>query len=157
MKFFLILLILLFVLTFSMPAQSIYFDLGIGSRVGMGIKTGIGPISNLPIYFVGDLSTASLVRDNRDYGNGFLGLGAIFYPIQLIQLGLSLGYTPIIHKYGEKGSFGMSSSLAFDIGGRNYGILIGTKVFISVHGNLQISGSGLFIGFASRERVARKK
>jgi hypothetical protein len=141
--------------TFSTFAQSLYFDFGNNSSAGWGIRTGIGPILNIPVYFVGEFSALHFNTENEGNGIGFLGMGAVYYPISFIQLGLSFGLAPIIQNPNDQLHSGMSFSFAFDIGGRNVGFLLGTKGFLAFNENINFSGPGYFIGIANRKRVAK--
>jgi len=127
-----ILAFLIFILPSFVSAQGFYLDAGLGvdynlttiiynekyiknsyfSYMGFnfGFKAGYGPFSNIPIYFV--------VGYENLYGP--IGLGVIFYPISLIQLGTSLGLTIDM-------GFAWDTSIAIDFGRSNHGLLIGLK------------------------------
>jgi len=128
-----ILAFLIFVILSSfVSAQGFYLDAGLGvdynistiiyndenindsyfSYMGFnfGFKAGYGPFNNIPIYFV--------VGYENIYGP--IGLGAIFYPIPFIQLGVSLGFTIDM-------GFAWDTSVAIDFGKNNHGLLIGLK------------------------------
>jgi len=128
-----------FILIFPFPVfcQGLYLDIGLGvdynistiiyneddidnsyfSYFGnsIGFKAGYGPFSDIPIYFV------------FGYENiyGPIGPGVIFYPIPLIQSGLSIGF-PIDIFSGDWG-FAWDTSIAIDLGRNNHGILLGIK------------------------------
>jgi hypothetical protein len=113
-------------------AQGFYFDIGFGvdynlttiiynddeiknsnfSYTGLnpGLKAGYAPFSSIPIYFI--------IGYENIYGP--IGLGVIFYPIPLIQLGSLLGLTI------DKG-FAWDISAAIDLGKNNHGVLLGIK------------------------------
>jgi len=78
--------------------------------INIGFKAGYGPFNNTPVYFV--------VGYENIYGP--IGLGAVFYPIPLIQLGASLGLTIDM-------GFAWDISTAIELGRSNHGVLIGLK------------------------------
>ena len=124
--------IIFFILSSFVSAQGFYLDAGLGvdynlttiiyddehiknsnfSYMGFnfGFKAGYGPFSDIPIYFV--------VGYENIYGP--IGLGVIFYPIPLIQLGTSLGLTIDM-------GFAWDISTAVELGKNNHGVLIGLK------------------------------
>jgi len=176
----------------SVSAQGFYFDIGFGiggsstkvngidisstfygvDELGaeLGLKAGYGPIANLPIYIVGELSSAGhRIFDSHNYlqlNSYLLGPGIIFYPIPLIQLGLSLGYSWISNQtdihgvvaYESDGGFAWNISAAVDLGSDNHGCLIGLKYFGATnkvkisHAEQQISFFGVFIKYAFRQK-----
>jgi hypothetical protein len=113
-------------------AQGFYFDAGLGvdynltmiiyndedihnsnfsyMGINLGFKAGYGPFSGIPVYFV------------AGYENiyGPIGLGVVFYPIPLIQLGSSLGLTIDM-------GFAWDISAGIEFGKRNHLFLIGLK------------------------------
>ena len=128
-----ILAFLIFIILSSfVSAQGFYLDTGLGvdynlttiiyndeninnsnfSYMGFnfGFKAGYGPFSDIPIYFA--------VGYENIYGP--IRLGAIFYPIPLIQFGTSLGFTIDM-------GFAWDLSTAIELGRSNHGVLIGLK------------------------------
>ena len=115
-KYFIIGVLFLLVL-FSVNAQGLYFDIGIGfggaitkldginvsslvgnvkeSVVDLGFKAGYGPIANIPLYIVGTLGgIGHRLDDGLDwlqFNSYIIGPGVIFYPIPLIQIAGSIG------------------------------------------------------------------
>jgi hypothetical protein len=119
------------ILSSLISAQGLYFDIGLGvdydittiiynddiensifSYMGynIGFKAEYEPFSDTPIYFV--------IGYENIYGP--IGIGAIFYPIPLIQLGLSLGLTIDM-------GFVWDISTAINFGKNNHGVLLGIK------------------------------
>jgi len=110
-----------------------------GYGLGGGLKIGYGPIGNIPVYAVAVVGSEGLSSDIIGYG--FYGLGAIFYPIPLIQLGASLGVASTGYNYyilkstmpenytenDEKVGFGWNISAAVDLGKGNHGLLLGLQ------------------------------
>jgi hypothetical protein len=127
MKKIVLVVIFLIILPFCVFAQGFYFDIGptIGyadneysiTYIDLGLKAGYGPFGNTPVYVVAEA--------------GYLcGSGIIFYPIRLIQLGASLGFTWFLpENYG----FGWNVSVAIDLGRRNHGFLMGFRYFGAVN------------------------
>jgi len=105
--------------TFSISAQGIYFDIGLGFGFGqteidgtnvtdsmvlgfkefggeVGLKLGYGPIAGISLYIVGEFSGITHVIkgfDDLQCTSVLIGPGIIFYPIPLIQFGASIGYS----------------------------------------------------------------
>jgi hypothetical protein len=146
-------------------AQDIYFDGGLevgmrtlkidgvdngtDSDVGLGLKIGYGPMTeDLPLYVVGMITTG---EDSTRWTMGelsinarapyFFGAGVLFYPIPLIQVGASVGYsygylTSSIVSYDPTGSvdgYGFDASIALDFGDDTKGCLIGFKYFYTAN------------------------
>jgi len=153
----------------------------IGSDIG--IKIGFGPLGNVPIYIVGDFNTNILFNnsEDRNYTANNLGLGVIFYPLPLVQLGASFGVNllPDFARFFETPpntftndtGFGWNVSAAIDLGKRNHGILIGLKYFgainswaqtykdnisdsmIATEGTLQTTSFTVFTKYAFRRKT----
>jgi len=176
----------------SVFAQGFYFDIGLGiggsstkingidisstfygvDELGgeLGLKAGYGPIGNKPIYVVGELSgSGHRIFDSHNYlqlNSYLIGPGIIFYPIPLIQLGLSLGYSWISNQtdlpgfvmYGSDEGFAWNISAAVDLGRGNHGCLIGLKYFGATnklkisYAEQQASFLGVFIKYAFRQK-----
>jgi hypothetical protein len=101
------------------------------------VAEGYTVISSYLLSGLPDSGSSSFVQQGESY---FAGLGVIFYPIQLIQLGASLGYSSTMYFFNEHsnlrygvfdtnflGSFGWSISGAIDFGKNNHGFLIGLR------------------------------
>jgi len=181
----------------SASAQGVYFDIGLGFGSGSTkidgnnvfnelnsyssveeleldltiFKLGYGPFDNTSIYAVLELSgMAHRIYDNSDYiqYNSYLfGPGIIFYPIPLIQLGASLGYSWVANQTNlpltmdeSDGGFAYNISGAVDFGGGNHGLLIGLKYFSATNElksskvDQNSSMIGFFIKYAYRHKVA---
>jgi hypothetical protein len=122
---------------FYVNAQSVYFDVGLGADynistiiyneddinnsyfsymgINLGFKAGYCPFNNLPLYFV--------IGYENIYGP--IGPGVVFYPIPLVQLGLSFGL-PIGFFSGNFG-FAWDTSFGVNLGKNNHGVLFGIK------------------------------
>jgi hypothetical protein len=181
---------------FSINAQGFYFDMGLGvggawtkldgtdisdtfksagvdfKEIGidLGLKAGYGPIANIPLYIVGTIGgLGHRLDDGSDYlqfNSCIIGPGVIFYPISLIQLAGSVGFSFVSNQtslpmemYKSKGGFAGDVSVAVDLGKGNHGCLIGLKYFGAIN-TLETSGadqnsSGLcvFVKYAYRHKV----
>jgi hypothetical protein len=197
MKKVIVLGTLLVMVSLSVSAQGFYFDIGLsigkgwtevegidmvdaleGSgisvdelAVDIGLKAGYGPFGNIPLYVVGELGgMGHRIYDSSDYvqfNSYIIGPGVIFYPIPLIQLGLSLGYSWVSNQadisgftmYNSKGGFAWNISAAFDLGRGNHGCLIGVKYF-NANNTLRTSNAdekasmvGIFIKYTYRKKA----
>lgn len=136
----------IFLVFLSMPifTQGLYLDIGIndiGLRirsteddaysnfgVSTGLKAGYGPFGNTPLYLVGELVYSVSFKvgyDDESQASWFVGPGIIYYPIPLIQTGLTLGYSQQnFYSYSSPG-FGWNISAAIDFGKSNHGCLLG--------------------------------
>lgn len=188
----LIITILLLIFASSITSQNLYFDIGLGMGQGktqldgnnvsnliigsvdeacvdLGIKLGIGPIANTPIYIVGVLSgIGHRFYDTNAYiqfNSYILGGGIVFYPVPLIQLGVSAGYSFVnnmsdlpIAFYDSKSGYGGDISIALDLGGKSHGCLIGAK-YTMTKNTLEVSGAeqessllSIFVRYAFRNK-----
>ena len=116
--------------------------------VSMLLKAGYGPFGNAPVYTVFDfnyliLTSTGLGDDNNDIFSDmsiFAGFGILYYPIRLIQLGASLGWSGAVYSYWENNNtstfsqvyalsngFGWNILAAFDFGLGDYGCLMGLQ------------------------------
>lgn len=193
MKRFLVTGILFLVVLFSTNAQGFYFDIGLGiggawtkldgidvsdalgsgiTEVGvdLGLKAGYGPISNIPLYIVGTFGgIGHRLDDGLDwlqFNSYLIGAGVIFYPIPLIQLAGSLGFSWVGNQtslpgvmYNSLGGFAGDISVAIDLGRRNHGCLIGLRYFGSVN-DLEVtrvkqntSALAVFVRYAYRHKI----
>jgi hypothetical protein len=187
----------LIMVSLSVFAQGFYFDIGLGIGKGwtkidgsdivdelknagvnvselsfdFGLKAGYGPFGNIPVYVVGELAgMGHRIWDSSNYmqfNSYIIGPGVIFYPVPLIQLGLSLGYSfisnqtdiPGMTMYDGKGGFAWNISAAFDLGKGNHGFLLGLKYF-GANNTLKVSNAeeqasmiGVFIKYAYRKKA----
>jgi hypothetical protein len=151
-------------------------DAGINSSevyevaVDVGFKAGYGPLGNMPLYIVGEIGgMGHRIYDSFNYiqfNSYIIGPSVIFYPIPLIQLGLSVGYSyvanqtdmPIIMS-GSKSGVAYNISAAIDLGKGNHGCLIGVKYF-NANNTLAVSNVnekaamvGIFIRYTYRKKV----
>jgi hypothetical protein len=181
---------------FSVSAQGFYFDIGLGvggawtkldgtdvsetfksagadfTEIGvdLGLKAGYGPIANIPFYIVGTIGgIGHRLDDGSDYlqfNSYIIGPGVIFYPIPLVQLAGSIGFSFVANQtslpmsmYKSKGGFAGDVSVAVDLGRGNHGCLLGLKYFGATN-TLEISGadqnsSGLcvFVKYTYRHKM----
>ena len=179
--------------TLTVSAQGFYFDIGLGLGKGwikingnevnnlgsgvseiavdIGLKAGYGPFGAIPIYIVGELGgIGHRFFDSYNYiqfNSYIIGPGILFYPIPLIQLGLSFGYSFISNQtdipgfefYDGKGGFAWNISAAFDLGKGNHGCLIGIKYF-NANNTLETSNAkenasmvGVFVKYTFRHKA----
>jgi hypothetical protein len=181
----------------ALSAQGFYFDIGLGFgkawtvvdgydiakelksvdsninelAIDLGLKAGYGPFGNVPLYVVGELGgIGHRIYDSSDYiqfNSYIIGPGVIFYPIPLIQLGLSIGYSFVANQtdipgyllYDSKGGFAWNISAAVDLGKGNHGCLIGIKYFnannILETSNVDEKSSfiGVFVKYTYRKKA----
>jgi hypothetical protein len=196
MKRTIVLGILLVIVSLSVSAQDFYFDIGLGlgkgwteiegvdmvdalkdsgvnvdeMAVDIGLKAGYGPFGNIPFYVIGELGgMGHRIYDSSNYiqfNSYIIGTGVIFYPISLIQLGLSIGYSFVANQtdmpmimYDSKGGFAWNISAAIDLGKGNHGCLIGVKYF-NANNTLEVSNGdekasiiGIFIKYTYRTKA----
>ncbi|MDR1390348.1 MAG: hypothetical protein LBJ31_10295 [Treponema sp.] len=196
MKKAVVLVILFVLISLPVSAQGFYFDIGLGFGKGwtkvegvdmvdalndagagadeiavdIGLKAGYGPFGNIPLYVVGELAgMGHRIYDSSNYiqfSSYIIGPGVIFYPIPLIQLGLSAGYSFVSNKtdmpmtmYDSKSGFAWNVSAAVDLGRRNHGCLIGLKYF-NANNTLKTSNAdekasmvSIFIKYAYRKKA----
>jgi hypothetical protein len=190
--------IFLVMVLFSINAQGFYFDIGLGiggawtkldgtdvadtfnsagvdfTEIGvdLGLKAGYGPIANIPLYIVGTIGgVGHRLDDGSDYlqfNSYIIGPGVIFYPLPLIQLAGSFGFSFVANQtslpvdmYRSKGGFAGDISVAVDLGGGNHGCLIGLNYFGAAN-TLETSGaeqnsSGLcvFVRYTYRQKIKK--
>jgi hypothetical protein len=136
-----------------------------------GLKAGYGPIGGMPLYIVGELAgMGHRIYDSSAYiqfNSYIIGPGIIFYPIPLIQLGASIGYSWVSNdtdlswrRYlvDSDSGFAWNISAAVDFGKSNHGFLIGIKYFYA-NNTLEITNAeqkesmvGVFIKYAYRHK-----
>jgi len=183
---------LFFMGLFTVNAQGFYFDIGIGfggavtklngidvsSSVGnvteigvdLGLKAGYGPIADMPLYAVGTIGgIGHRMDDGGDYlqfNSYIIGVGVIFYPIPLIQIAGSIGFSFVGNQtslpmvmYKSNGGFAGDISVAVDLGKKNHGCLIGIRYFGALN-ELEISGAeqstsyfGIFVRYTYRNKI----
>jgi len=182
----------------AVSAQGFYFDIGHGLgkawtlidgddlikelksagknvneiAVDLSSKAGYGPFGNIPLYVVGELGgIGHRIYNSSDYiqfNSYIIGPGVIFYPISLIQLGLSIGYSFAANKtdisyyqmYNSKEGFAWNISAAVDLSRKNHGHLIGIKYF-NANNTLEVSNVGqktsmisIFVKYTHRKKVS---
>jgi hypothetical protein len=187
MKKTLVLGTMLVMVSLAASAQGIYFDAGFGVgkawtkikdhdvldslkdshdfAMNFGAKAGYGPFGDLPLYVVLEWEgTAHMIwniDDNMQFNSYIIGPGAIFYPIPLIQLGLSLGYSWTNNNkdfkrdgfYNSDAGFAWNTSAALDLGGKWLGCLIGVKYSMALHPDETQQMFGGFLKFVVRKRT----
>ena len=166
MKKFLCIAFLSLLIPVLAVAQSLYFDIGLGFgsavtevdgsdvadsfpgaeevAVDIGLKLGVGPIAGSPLYIAGVFEGIGH-RFYDDYNyiqfNAYLlGPSVIYYPIPLLQLSGSFGYSYIytdndlglVFRESESG-YAYDVAAALDLGSGNNGILLGLKYFRAVN------------------------
>jgi len=121
--------------------------------VDLSIKAGYGPFDTIPLYVVGETGgIGHRIYDRSNYiqfNSYIIGLGVIFYPVPLIQLGSSIGSSFVANQnnmselgemYRSKNGFAWNISAAIDIGKSNHGCLIGVKYFYA-YNTLEVSNA----------------
>ena len=153
-------------IAFSVSAQGFYFDIGLGMGwpttkfdgtdshnfitgsgikergYDLGLKAGFGPLGKIPLYIVGEFAgTGHWFTAGSDavlFNSFIIGPGVIFYPIPLIQLAGTVGYSftanitdlPGVAFYdSEGGGLAWAVSVALDLGIGNHGFLFGVRYF----------------------------
>lgn len=186
--------IIFFLASVPMFAEGFYFDGGIGigkptttidgddiadSLSGSGvdeigvdleIKLGYGPISGNNLYIAGVLEgIGHRFDDGSNYiqFNSYLaGPSVIFYPIPLLQLSGSAGYSWVsndtdisgVSFYDSDYGYAFDLSAAVDLGSGKHGVLIGAKYF-RAQNTLETSGAeevssmfSIFVQYAYRHK-----
>jgi len=120
------------IINFPEAKEASFSDLG----VDLGLKAGIS-LKDSPVFLV--LAGGSLGHrfyNSDDYlqiNSYYLGPGIIYYPIGIIQIAASLGYTfniidtSLQDTYATNGGIAGDLSLAVDLGRRLSGFLLGVK------------------------------
>ncbi|GHU57710.1 hypothetical protein FACS189444_0240 [Spirochaetia bacterium] len=198
MKKILLIGLILTGLSFSVSAQGFYFDIGLGVGgattkideydvgdlfkgsgvidlgVDLGLKAGYGPFGEVPLYIVGEFGgIGHRFQDNYNYmqfNSYIIGAGLILYPVRLLQLAGTIGYSyvanvtdvPGVIFYNSKGGIAWDASLALDFGKQNHGFLLGIRYFGSTN-TLEVSNAKLtsnvfttFIKYAFRHKIERQ-
>lgn len=186
------LVVMLVILGASLAAQGLYFDVGVGlgkasttingtdvssgfsssvkeMGVGVDLKLGYGPISGMPLYVVGTLGgVGHRFDDNSNYiqfNSYILGGGVIVYPVSMLQIAASGGYSFVKNQsdlpvtfYDSESGFAGEASVALDIGKGTSGCLIGAEYFYAKN-TLKTSGAeqetsliGIFVKYAYRQK-----
>jgi len=198
MKKALILAVFFTCTSLAVSAQGFYLDVGLGlgkawtvlngydvaddiladepgineMAVDLSLKAGYGPFGTIPLYVVGEIGgIGHRLYDRSDYmqfNSYIIGPGVLFYPIPLIQLASSIGYSfvanqsndPEFEQYYSKSRNGVAwnISAAVDIGKSNHACLIGIKYFYA-HNTLQVSNVveesamvSIFVKYAFRKK-----
>jgi hypothetical protein len=178
----------------SVSAQGFYFDVGLGvgqawteidgvdfakvskdagvnlTEIGidMGLKAGYGPVGSLPLYVIGEIGGIGHRMDDGvnyfQFNSYLIGPGLIFYPVSLIQLAGSIGFSytsnqsSLERMYDSKGGYAGNVSIAFDLGKNNHGCLLGIRYFSAVNelentgAEQKQSGLSIFIKYAYRHK-----
>ncbi|MDC7242338.1 MAG: hypothetical protein PQJ50_18435 [Spirochaetales bacterium] len=188
-----IILLILFTLlaSISLSSQALYFDIGGGIGWGVtkiadinqadyfpgtsqlageaGLKLGWGPVFDIPLYITGEFEAlAHRFFDDiyyYQYNSFLIGPGVVFYPIDLLQLAATLGYsftgqfsnieTPTT--MGWRG-MGLNISAAADLGSGFHGLLLGLK-YTMISNTLESSAKekqhlfSLFVKYAYRQKM----
>lgn len=193
MKRLLIVITMLAITSVTAYSQGLYFDIGagVGSAttkfdghdfskdvdssvdeigIGLGVRIGYGPIGNYPIYIVGDISgTGHRFEDDYNYvqfNTYLIGPGIIFYPIPLLHLGVSFGYSFVknqtdlpIQFLDSKSGYAGSIYSAIDLGKGNHGCLLGVMYTKSINtletteAEQESSLFAVFIRYAYRRKI----
>lgn len=144
----------------------------------ISFKAGYGPFGNIPLFAVVEIGAIfHIIKDElfngitvASFSSNIVGPGVIFYPIPLIQLGLSLGYSipeyeteipyyNYIPMYDFKVGFAWNISAAVDLGKSDHGVLLGIKYFNSIskekttNANFNSSFICFFVKYAYRKKV----
>jgi hypothetical protein len=129
---------------------------GIGTDFGLRIGGGPSTVG-YGLFFVGDIGATTLAKHFFvfTYGPGF-----IFYPMRELQLGSSFSLGIIKGRVFYPG-YGYNVSVAYDIGERNHGLLVGFK-YSNISGELngwtgnfykiESQMIGVFIKYAYRKK-----
>jgi hypothetical protein len=141
--------------------------------VDIGLKAGYGPVANIPLYIAGTFGGIGHRFDNDTDFSQFnaysIGPSVIFYPISLIQLAGSLGYSFVVNQTPRsmnmprhsKGGVAGDVSVAVDLGRRNHGCLIGVKYFGAVNtlrssaGEQNASELCVFVRYTYRQKISK--
>jgi len=140
------------------------------TAINYDLKLGYGPIANMPLYIVGTAGAVGHRIANHNSLNYcrlysyMLGPGIIYYPIPLIQLAASIGYSWADNETQlpadmsaklptnmskSKSGFAGDISAAIDLGPNNHGLLFGFKYFWTTNtleiSNVKQNQSGLFV------------
>jgi hypothetical protein len=150
-------------------AKKLGMDAEDQAAVDLGFKVGYGPIAHKPLYVIGELGgighPVKVGSETVQYNSYLIGPGVIYYPIPLVQLGASLGYSwaKIVWKNelmdeNDGGGFAWNVSAAVDLGGGNHGCLIGLKYFNASNElkvsevDMKSSMIGVFVRYAYRKK-----
>jgi hypothetical protein len=182
-------------LTCGAAAQGFYFDIGMGMgfpttkvdgdnmkddfggsgimEIGLdlGLKAGYGPFGGIPLYVVGEFGgMGHRFDDGADYVqfNSYLaGGGVIFYPIPLLQLAGSIGYSwtgnqSSLGSMANGNGFAWNVSIAADWGKRKHAALVGIKIggstnTLSTSVKQNMLHVGAFFRYAFRNKPAKKQ
>lgn len=139
--------------------------------IEMGFKAGYGPFGRVPLYLVGELAVMAHRIWDDDYYIQFnsylIGPGVIFYPLPLVQLGVSLGYSlvanvtdyPGLKALNSKEGYAWNAFAAIDLGKKNHGCLIGIKYFYAEN-TLKVTRAvekssmvGIFVKYTYRKKA----
>ena len=201
MKKLVFIFIFFFMVMFTLSAQGFYFDVGISNLglsftsieghntpvefgIGLGLKAGYGPFGNIPIYAVSEFNALFNMQEEgneigniRRYFQPFGGAGILFYPIPILQLGASFGYTLVFYDHNTRpkksdsssydsyatdsmGDFGWNISAVIDLGKNNHGFLLGLHYFGAVYRlstpvdtSMSTANFGVLVKYAYRKKL----
>ena len=105
-----------------------------------GLKAGFGPLGNIPIYPIATMGgIAHRLSDSFDYlqfNTYIAAAGLIFYPFRILQIAGSFGYSFASNQtslpmtmFKSTSGYAGDVSIAFDLGRKNHGFLIGLRYF----------------------------
>jgi len=140
-----------------------------GMAVDLGFKVGYGPIAHKPLYVIGEIGgighAITLGSETLQFNSYLIGPGVIYYPISLLQLGASLGYSWAKWVYknelvdeNDGGGFAWNVSAAVDLGGGNHGCLIGLRYFSAsnelkvLKRDVESSAISVFVRYVYRQK-----
>ena len=188
----LILDLIFFFVSLAVSAQGLYFDIGFGAGLGwtkidgenmtdrlessndmvfsVGGKAGYGPFGSIPLYATAEFSGIGHRifngSNNIQLTSFILGPGVLFYPIPLIQIGMSMGYSFVsnqtdiqgLEMYKSKGGYAYNWSVAFDLGKGNHGCLIGFTYYGAVNKleTLNINQNSSMVGILGKYTFRQK-
>ena len=173
---------LLFVLPVLIFAQGLYFDIGFGlgsatteidgvdvsdvmsgsdeTAVDIGFKLGYGPIAGAPVYLAGTVEGIGHrfydASNYIQYNSYLIGPSVIFYPVPLIQIAGSIGYSFVANDTDlgfimddSKSGYAYDISAALDIGAGKNGFLLGVKYFSATNTleTLEVDEVSTMLGF----------
>lgn len=191
-KKYLIICTLLFALPVLIMAQGLYFDIGLGlgsavteidgvdiadllgagvdeTAVDIGFKLGFGPVAGAPLYIAGTVEgIGHRFYDDYNYiqyNSYLIGPSLIFYPVPLLQLAGSVGYSFVANDsdlgwefLDSESGYAYDVSAAVDLGAGRHGILLGVKYF-SATNTLEVTKAeevstmfSLFVKYAYRHK-----
>jgi hypothetical protein len=106
-------------------------DLVTEDRDGIGVDFGLKAGGGFPDVGSGLFAVGEVNLEISSYipVSFFFGPGIIFYPIPNLQLGSSFGFSGIASFNNAYGGYAFNTSVAYDIGSRSHGLLLGLKYY----------------------------